>query len=112
MMMNVMNAMELGIVINAVVALNHKQKNASKTVISDGGKPKESANPVLLTVNPAKHQHSAKNVLLRESCMQEDAKLLAQLDIKLTIESATNHKPLPLANTITKIPLSTELIAN
>lgn len=112
MMMNVLNAMELGIVINAVVALNHKQKNASKAVISDGGKSKESANPVLMAVNHANHQHSAKNVLLRKSCMQEDAKLLAQLDIKLTIEYAQFNNPFLLANTITWIPLATKLNAN
>merc|ERR1739848_330745 len=91
MMMNVKNVTVQGIVINAQVPLNHKQRNVLQTVISDGGNTKETVKFVLTVVNLVNPQHSAKNVMHPKSYTPEVAKLLAQLDITLKTEFASKH---------------------
>jgi len=107
MMVIVKNVMVPETVINALVPLNHKQKNVFLNVISDGGNTKETANNVPMDVNLVNHQHSAKNVIKAKYCMVELVKLLAQLDITLKTEFVSKHPSLPLVNTKTKISLYT-----
>lgn len=112
MMLNVKNVTVPETVINALVPLNHKQRNVFQNAISDGGNTKETVKFVPMDVNLVNHHHSAKNVTKAKSCMVELVKLLAQLDITLKTEFVSKHPSLPLVNSNTKISLYTEIIAN